>query len=150
DIIEGMKQRGLQMPVLLRVDNLLEAQIGLLNETFARAILTAGYQARYQGVFPIKVNQQCAAVEGMARGGSRYRHGLEAGSKAELLIALAHLDPETGYIICNGYKDEEFVDLALKSLRLGFKCVIVIETPTELPIILEASKRLGVRPMLGV
>ncbi|MCC6210336.1 MAG: biosynthetic arginine decarboxylase [Burkholderiales bacterium] len=150
EIIEGMKQRGLQMPVLLRLDNLLEAQIALLNDSFNKAIQTAGYQAEYRGVYPIKVNQQCAVIEEMARVGLRYGHGLEAGSKAELLIALAHLDPEKGYIICNGYKDEEFVDLALQALRLGFRCHIVLETPTELPIILEASRRLGVRPMLGV
>jgi len=150
DIIRGMQQRGLQMPVLLRLDNLLEAQIALLNETFNRAIKAAGYGAEYRGVFPIKVNQQCAVIEEMARVGEKYGHGLEAGSKAELLIALAHLEPEKGYIICNGYKDEEFVNLALQSLRMGFKCLIVLETPTELPIILEASRRLGVRPMLGV
>jgi arginine decarboxylase len=150
EIIKGMQQRGLQMPVLLRLDNLLEAQIQLLNETFAKAIQTAGYQAQYRGVFPIKVNQQCSVIEEMARVGAKYGHGLEAGSKAELLIALAYLEPETGYIICNGYKDEEFMDLALQSLRLGFRCIVVVETPTELPIILEASKRLGVRPMLGV
>jgi arginine decarboxylase len=72
------------------------------------------------------------------------------GQQAELLIALAYLDPDNGYIICNGYKDEEFVDLALQSLRLGFKCFFVLETPTELPLILEASKRLDVRPMLGI
>ena len=150
EIIRGMQQRGMQMPVLLRLDNLLEAQIALLNDTFNKAIQTLGYQAEYRGVFPIKVNQQCAVIEEMARVGLRYGHGLEAGSKAELLIALAHLEPDKGYIICNGYKDEEFVDLALQSLRLGFKCLIVLETPTELPIILEASKRLGVRPMLGV
>jgi arginine decarboxylase len=150
EIIAGMQQRGLQMPVLLRLDNLLEAQIALLNETFNKAIKAAGYGAEYRGVFPIKVNQQCAVIEEMARVGERYGHGLEAGSKAELLIALAHLEPDKGYIICNGYKDEEFVNLALQSLRLGFKCLIVLETPTELPIILEAAKRLGVRPMLGV
>src|SRR5688572_24701635 len=150
DIIAGMQQRGLQMPVLLRLDNLLEAQIALLNETFGKAIKSLGYQAEYRGVFPIKVNQQCSVIEEIARVGSFYGHGLEAGSKAELLIALAHLEPESGYIVCNGYKDEEFVDLALQSLRLGFKCIIVLETSTELPIILEASKRLGVRPMLGV
>jgi len=150
EIIEGMKQRGLQMPVLLRLDNLLEAQIRLLNESFGRAILATGYQAKYRGVFPIKVNQQCSVIEEMARVGAQYGHGLEAGSKAELLIALAHLEPDTSYIICNGYKDEEFVDLALQALRLGFKCIVVVETPTELPIILESAKRLGVRPMLGV
>jgi arginine decarboxylase len=150
EIIEGMKQRGLQMPVLLRLDNLLEAQIALLNETFGKAIQATGYQSKYRGVFPIKVNQQCSVIEEMARVGEKYGHGLEAGSKAELLIALAHLQPDSGYIICNGYKDEEFMDLALQSLRLGFKCIVVVETPTELPIILEASKRLGVRPVLGV
>ncbi len=150
DIIAGMQQRGMQMPVLLRLDNLLEAQIALLNDTFGQAIHKLGYGAEYRGVFPIKVNQQCAVIEEMARVGARYGHGLEAGSKAELLIALAHLEPDNGYIICNGFKDEEFVDLALQSLRLGFKCFFVLETPTELPIILEASKRLNVRPMLGV
>jgi len=150
ELIRGMQHRGLQMPALLRLDNLLEAQIALLNESFGRAMKTLGYQARYHGVFPIKVNQQCAVIEEIARAGGRYGHGLECGSKAELLIALAYLQPGDGHIICNGYKDEEFIDLALQSLRLGFKCFFVLETPTELPIILEASRRLGVRPMLGV
>jgi arginine decarboxylase len=150
DIIAGMQQRGLQMPVLLRLDNLLEAQIALLNESFRKAIQALGYQAEYRGVFPIKVNQQCQVIEEIARVGARYGHGLEAGSKAELLIALASLEPDGGYIICNGYKDEEFVDLALQSLRLGYKCFFVLETPAELPLILEASRRLEIRPMLGV
>ena len=150
DLIAGMQQRGLQMPALLRLDNLLEAQIALLNESFGRAIQALGYKAEYHGVFPIKVNQQCAVIEEIARVGARYGHGLECGSKAELLIALAYLEPDKGYIICNGYKDEEFVDLALQSLRLGFKCFFVLETPTELPLILEASRRLSVRPMLGI
>ena len=150
DLIAGMQQRGLQMPALLRLDNLLEAQIALLNDTFVKAIQALGYKAEYHGVFPIKVNQQCAVIEEIARVGARYGHGLECGSKAELLIALAYLQPDKGYIVCNGYKDEEFIDLALQSLRLGFKCFFVIETPTELPIILEASQRLGVRPMLGI
>src|SRR3974390_70911 len=150
DLIAGMQQRGMQMPVLLRLDNLLDAQIALLNDTFNNAMQALGYKSEYHGVFPIKVNQQCAVIEEIVRVGARYGHGLEAGSKAELLIALAYLDPANCYIICNGYKDEEFIDLALKSRPLGFKCFFVIEPPTELPIILEASRRLGVRPMLGV
>ena len=150
DIIAGMQQRGLQMPVLLRIENLLDAQISMLNESFRRAIQTLNYQAEYRGVFPIKVNQQCQVIEGIAGFGARFGHGLEAGSKAELLIALATLEPDTGYIICNGYKDEEFIDLALQALRLGYKCFMVLETPTELPLILEASRRLDIRPMLGV
>lgn len=150
DIIAGMQQRGLQMPVLLRIENLLDAQISMLNESFRRAIQALNYQAEYRGVFPIKVNQQCQVIEGIAGFGARFGHGLEAGSKAELLIALATLEPDTGYIICNGYKDEEFIDLALQALRLGYKCFMVLETPTELPLILEASRRLDIRPMLGV
>jgi arginine decarboxylase len=81
DMIAGMQQRGMQMPVLLRLDNLLEAQIALLNDTFNKAIQTLGYQSSYHGVFPIKVNQQCAVIEEIVRVGARYGHGLEAGSR---------------------------------------------------------------------
>jgi arginine decarboxylase len=150
DIIAGMRQRGLQMPVLLRIENLLDSQITILNEGFARAIAQLAYQGRYRGVFPIKVNQQCQVIEEIARFGAHFGHGLEAGSKAELLIALATLDPDSSHIICNGYKDEEFVNLGLQSLKLGYRCIFVIETPTELPIILECSRRLGIRPILGL
>ena len=150
DIIAGMQQRGLQMPVLLRIENLLDSQITLLNETFARAIANLNYRGSYRGVFPIKVNQQCQVIEEIARFGAGYGHGLECGSKAELLIALAHLDPDTSHIVCNGYKDEEFITLGLQSLKLGHRCIFVIETPAELPVILECSRRLGVRPILGL
>ncbi|MGB8436359.1 MAG: biosynthetic arginine decarboxylase, partial [Burkholderiales bacterium] len=150
DIIAGMQQRGLQMPVLLRIENILDAQISLLNESFGKAMRSLDYHGTYRGVFPIKVNQQCQVIEEIARFGARYGHGLEAGSKAELLIALASLEAGSGYIVCNGYKDAEFVDLGLQALKLGFKCIFVIETPAELPIILESSRALGIRPMLGV
>jgi len=149
-IIAGIRQRGLRMPVLLRIENLLDCQISLLNDTFNRAIRALQYRGEYRGVFPIKVNQQCQVIGEIARFGARYGHGLEAGSKAELLIALSYLEPDGGYIICNGYKDTEFVSLGLQALKLGYKCFFVIETPTELPIILEESRRLGIRPMLGV
>ncbi|MFM9884485.1 MAG: biosynthetic arginine decarboxylase, partial [Burkholderiales bacterium] len=150
DIISGMQERGLQMPVLLRIENILDAQISLLNESFGRAMRSLGYRGSYRGAFPIKVNQQCQVIEEIARFGSRYGHGLEAGSKAELLIALASMQPGTGYIVCNGYKDKEFITLGLHALKLGYTCFFVIETPTELPIVLETSRLLGIRPMLGV
>jgi arginine decarboxylase len=150
DIIAGMRERGLQMPVLLRIENILDAQVSLLNETFGRAMKSLGYRGSYRGVFPIKVNQQCQVIEEIAQFGARYGHGLEAGSKAELLIALATMDPEAGYIVCNGYKDTEFITLGLQAIRLGYRCFFVLETPTELPIVLETSRALGVRPMLGV
>jgi len=150
DVIAGMQQRGLQMPVLLRIENILDAQVSLLNESFGRAIRSLGYRGSYRGVFPIKVNQQCQVIEEIARFGSRYGHGLEAGSKAELLIALASMEPQAGYIVCNGYKDTEFITLGLQALKLGYRCFLVLETPTELPIVLETSRALGIRPMLGV
>jgi len=149
-IIAAMQQRGVQMPALLRIENILDAQISVLNDSFARAMQALGYRGSYRGVFPIKVNQQCEVIGEIARFGARYGHGLEAGSKAELLIALASLDPDSGYIVCNGYKDAEFINLGLRALKLGYKVFFVIETPTELPILLEEIKRVGIRPMLGV
>jgi arginine decarboxylase len=149
-IVAAMQQRGVQMPALLRIENILDAQISLLNESFGAAIRTLGYRGTYHGVFPIKVNQQCQVIAEISRFGARYGHGLECGSKAELLIALASLDPESGHIVCNGYKDAEFISLGLQAIKLGYKVFFVIETPTELPIILQESRRLDIRPMLGV
>ncbi|UWZ79949.1 biosynthetic arginine decarboxylase [Geoalkalibacter halelectricus] len=150
DIVAGVHQRDLQMPVLLRIENLLDSQIALLNESFRAAIAQQGYRGRYQGVFPIKVNQQRNVIEEIARFGARYNHGLEAGSKAELIVALSALSDSQALIVCNGYKDPEFIDLGLRARKLGYRCVFVIETPTELPIILERSRALGIRPLIGV
>lgn len=150
DIVDGMVERDLQMPVLLRIENILDAQIFRLNTAFQNAIEKLNYPAPYQGVYPIKVNQQAQVVEEIAAFGSRFNHGLEVGSKAEMLIALSTLKEPGSLIICNGYKDEEFIDLGLQGLKLGFKCFFVVETPAELGIILERSASLGVEPLLGV
>ncbi|PLX79100.1 MAG: arginine decarboxylase [Desulfuromonas sp.] len=150
EILDGIRQRGLQLPLLLRIENLLDAQIARLNESFRRTMQEQGYRGSYQGVFPIKVNQQRQVVEEIARFGAPYRHGLEAGSKAELVIALANLPADGSLVICNGYKDREFIDLGLRANQLGYRCVFVIETPSELPIILERSRALGIEPLLGV
>lgn len=148
DIVAGIEQRGHAMPVLLRIENLLDARITLLNESFRAAIASAGYGGEYRGVFPVKVNQQCQVIEEITRFGARYSHGLEAGSKAELVLALASLR-DGGLLICNGYKDREFIDLGLWAQKLGIRCFFVIESPTELPILLERSRALGVRPLIG-
>ncbi|MEZ5523364.1 MAG: biosynthetic arginine decarboxylase [Pseudomonadales bacterium] len=150
DIISGIRDRGMDMPVLLRIENLLDNSLSRLNEAFAAAIEQAGYQSCYRGVFPIKVNQQCHVIEEIARFGSRYHHGLEAGSKAELLVALANIRDDDSCIVCNGYKDQEFIDLGLMACQLGVNCFFVIETPNELPLILERSEALGVSPMIGL
>jgi arginine decarboxylase len=150
DMVRGLGERGLQMPVLLRVENLLDAQIARLNESFRTAMESLGYRGAYRGVFPIKVNQQRQVIEEIAAFGARYGHGLEAGSKAELIVALAMLRPGQGMVVCNGYKDEEFADLGLLARKIGYNCVFVIESPAELPIILSRSDALGVRPSIGV
>lgn len=150
EIIEGLKQRGLEMPVMLRLENLVDDRITILNQSFAQAIDEANYQGEYRGVFPIKVNQQSQVIAEIARFGARFDHGLEAGSKAELMIAMSTLSSKESLIICNGYKDTEFIDLGLQARRIGFKCFFVIETPKEVPMILERANRWGVEPLLGV
>jgi arginine decarboxylase len=150
DIVEGMIERDLQMPVLLRIENILDAQLMRLNEAFARAIKTTKYQSTYRGVYPIKVNQQAQVVEEIADFGARYKHGFEVGSKPEMIAALATLQEPGSLIICNGYKDQEFIELGLQAIKLGFECFFVIETPSELPIIIESSKAMQVEPSIGV
>ncbi len=150
EIVQGMKDRGLEMPVVLRIENLLDDRITALNEAFAKAMQDANYKSVYRGVFPIKVNQQCHVIEEIASFGARYHHGLEAGSKAELMIALSNIQDQESLIVCNGYKDAEFIELGLYARQMGFKCFFVIETLAELPIIIERSKAMGVKPLIGV
>ena len=121
EVIRGMRERGYDMPVLLRIENILDSQITLLHESFRKAIASLGYKGEYRGVFPIKVNQQQHTVEKIAQFGSRFHHGLEVGSKAELISAISQLKDPEACLICNGYKDEEFIDLGLSAVRMGFK-----------------------------
>ncbi len=150
DIIEGLRDRGTHLPVLLRFRDLLHSRITEINESFRKAIKNQGYKGEYRGVYPIKVNQQRQVIEEIAEFGKKYNYGLEAGSKPELIAALAHMHNPGAYIICNGYKDEEFIDLALHAQKMGLKVMLVLEMPSELGLILERSRRLGVLPNLGV
>lgn len=150
EIVEGMKARGFEMPVLLRIENILDHRLRLINESFRNAIDQLNYQNIYRGVFPIKVNQQRHVVEEIVNFGRQYHHGLEAGSKAELMVALASSPDNERYIVCNGYKDDEFVELGLRAIQLGWRCFFVLETLSELDVILRCSERLGVLPILGV
>jgi arginine decarboxylase len=150
NIVSGLKDRGLNMPVLLRFENLLDAQISFLNESFRSAIDNLGYKGQYQGVYPIKVNQQQQIVKEVTKFGRRYHHGLEVGSKAELIAALSEMKDKEACLVCNGYKDEEFIDLGLFAIKMGFKCFFVIEIPRELDIILERAKALDVHPNIGI
>jgi len=150
DIISGLHDRGMSLPLLLRFSDLLGSRIRLINESFKKAIADYGYQNEYRGVFPIKVNQQQQAVHDVVTFGAPYHHGLEAGSKAELIAALAYMRDPKAFLICNGYKDAEFIDLALSSLKMGLQTILVLETTDELSLILERSAALGIRPRMGI
>lgn len=150
DIVEGLSARGIGMPVLLRFGDILASRIAAINNSFKKAIAEGGYHGRFRGVYPIKVNQQQQVIEDVAAFGKPFNYGLEAGSKAELITALAYFNNPESLIVCNGYKDEEFIDLALYALKMGMQTILVIEMPSELPMILERAKRLGVRPRIGV
>ena len=150
DIVTGLRARGVTLPVLLRFGDILDSRISLLNETFLKAIRDAGYQGAYRGVYPIKVNQQQQVVDEITRFGRQYHHGLEAGSKAELTAAIPHIEDPEALVVCNGYKDEEFIDLALYSLKMGIQTLIVLEMPGELNMVLDRAQRIGVRPQIGI
>lgn len=150
DIAQGIRDRGFDLPVLVRIRDILDARIRALHESFNTAIREYEYKGHYRGVYPIKVNQQQQVVEEICEFGINYHHGLEAGSKAELIAAISFLKDPEAYLICNGYKDEEFIDLGLYALKMGIRCVLVVEMPSELDLILERSRTLGIKPILGV
>ncbi|QKX16377.1 biosynthetic arginine decarboxylase [Microbulbifer sp. YPW1] len=150
DIAHGATERGLGMPLLVRFDNLLDAQVARINNSFRSAIESSGYKNVFRGVFPIKVNQQCQVIEEIARAGRQFGHGLEAGSKAELIAALSILDNTDALIVCNGYKDEEFINLGLQAQRLGVQVFFVVETPSEVDTIIHCAEREQVEPNIGV
>lgn len=149
-ILQDLEQRGVASPMLLRVSSFLEAEIRQINQCFGDAITRVGYKAPYRGVFPIKVNQQAQVVDRIVEFGRPYNFGLEAGSKPELVIALAHRLAKESLIVCNGVKDAEFIRLAILSRRLGFNTVIVLESPKEAETVIEVTRELGIDPLLGV
>ena len=150
DIVSGAHDRGMGLPLLLRFSDLLGDRIRLINESFKKAITDYAYQNVYRGAFPIKVNQQQQAVHDVVTFGAPYHHGLEAGSKAELIAALAYMRDPDAFLICNGYKDAEFIDLALSSLKMGLQTILVLETTDELNLILSRAAALNIRPRMGI
>ena len=150
DVIEDIRERKLGFPCVLRFQDILRARVKFLNETFRGALRELGYQGQYFGVYPIKVNQMREVVEEVLDAGAPYHYGLEAGSKGELLVVLAlNADPEA-LTVCNGYKDEEYLRLALLGRKLGRKVVVVIEKLSELPALLQLAEELNVSPLIGL
>ncbi len=149
-ILHDLDERGIKSPMILRVSSYLENEIAHINESFADAIARVGYKGSYRGVFPIKVNQQAQVIDRIVEFGHKFNYGLEAGSKPELVIALAHRLAKEALIVCNGVKDAEFIQLAILSRRLGFNTVIVLESPKEADTVIEVYRELGIEPLLGV
>ena len=149
-IAEARSEYGLGFPMVLRFQDLLRHRVETINKAFNAAIEEAAYRNVYRGVFPIKVNQLREVVEEIMEAGAPFHFGIEAGSKPELLAALAiHRDPES-LIICNGYKDSLFIQNALMGRKLGKRVILVVEKLEELQQILAVSKEVGVEPMIGV
>lgn len=144
---------GLPLPLLVRFPDVLRHRVEALNSAFDYAVRSTGYGGRYQGVYPVKCNQDRHVVEDIVEFGEPFRFGLEAGSKPELLLAMSCLaargNPDA-LLICNGYKDDEYVSLALIARTMGLNTVIVLEQEEELDIVVDASRRLGVRPVVGM
>jgi arginine decarboxylase len=150
EVIAEARERGLIFPLLIRFQDLLRHRVEWINQAFIEAIREANYQNVYRGVFPIKVNQLREVVEEIMDAGKPYHFGLEAGSKPELMAALAiHSDPES-LIVCNGYKDNLFIQNALLGRKLGKKIIMVVEKLEELAAILQVSKEVGVEPLIGL
>lgn len=150
-LAQALEDRDLCLPLLIHFPNIIEDRITRLNACFSRAIAQYGYEGSYQGVFPIKVNQQRHVIKSVVRCGNQYKYGLEAGSKPELLIALAQLKGSSNaLLICNGYKDKAYVETALLARRLGYQSVLVIEQLSEVSLALEVAKQHDIQPVLGI
>ncbi|HZM62242.1 MAG TPA: biosynthetic arginine decarboxylase [Vicinamibacterales bacterium] len=149
ELVDRLQLRGISLPVLVRFTDILKHRLGDIHTAFHTAITQHQYQGGYSCVYPIKVNQQRQVVEEVHRFGKPYNFGLEAGSKPELLAVVALADNTTP-IICNGFKDAEFIETAMLGQKIGRNIIPVVEKYTELGLILEAAEKIGVRPQIGM
>src|SRR4051812_14661787 len=150
EVVNEARSRGLPFPLVIRFQDLLRHRVESVNSAFENAISEFNYRGKYRGVFPIKVNQLREVIEEIVDAGQPFHFGLEAGSKPELVAALAmHKDPES-LIICNGYKDPAFIRIALLGRKLGKLVIIVVEKLEELEQTIRASKEVGVEPHIGI
>src|SRR5262245_10914257 len=156
ELVDQLQARGIQLPILLRFTDILRHRVGELHEAFNQAMTEYEFQGKYVCVYPIKVNQQRQVVEEILDFGKPYNFGLEAGSKPELLAVLALTngggknDDGGTPIICNGFKDDEFIQMAMLARKLGKQVIPVVEKFTELECIVRHAEALKIRPVLGV
>ena len=150
DVVREAQSMNLPTPILIRFQDLLRHRVETLNRAFSRAIAENNYRGNYRGVFPLKVNQLREVVEEILDAGRPFHHGIEVGSKPEIFAGLAvHQDPES-LIICNGYKDRNYIRTALIGRKLGKKIIIVAEKVSEVQMIAKIAAELGVDPWIGM
>lgn len=150
EVVQEMRSQGVSLPAVIRFHDILRAQVRKINTTFAEVIKEANFNGEYCGVYPVKVNQMREVVEEIVDAGEKYNYGLEAGSKPELLSVLAYNNNPNALTVLNGYKDEDYLSLALMGRQLGRKVIIVIEKFSELPKLLKLSKEYNVKPLIGL
>lgn len=150
ELLDELALKDINPPVLLRFPNILDNRIEKISGCFERARAEYGYQGKYYNVYPIKVNQQRPVVEEIVRYGKKFNIGLEAGSKPELHAVLPIMDNPEALIVCNGYKDEDFIELALLAHKMGKKIFLVVEKLNELKLIIQIARRLNVVPNIGI
>ena len=148
-LVDTLVLRGISLPILIRFGDILRHRLSEIYQAFESAIAEHGYQGQYCCVYPIKVNQQRQVIEELFEYGRRFRFGLEAGSKPELLAVLALADNQTP-IICNGFKDDEYIEMVMLARKIGRHIIPVVEKYTELEMIAEHARRIGVRPAIGL
>jgi arginine decarboxylase len=149
ELVDTLLLRGISLPILVRFGEILRQRLGEIHQAFQNAIAEHSYRGEYRCIYPIKVNQQRQVVEEVFRFGQAHKDGLEAGSKPELLAVLAVADNETP-IICNGFKDDEYIEMVMLAKKIGRQIIPVVEKYTELDLITEHAQRVGVRPAIGL
>ena len=148
-LVDHLQLRGIGLPILIRFRDILKHRVGDIFNAFQSAMTQNSYEGKYFCVYPIKVNQQRQVVEEVLDFGRPYDFGLEAGSKPELLAVVALASNDTP-IICNGFKDAEFIEMAMLAHKMGRRIIPVVEKYTELGLILEYARKIGVRPQIGM
>lgn len=149
ELTQDLLDRGIRVPIMIRFPDIIKSRVELLNGCFQKAFQEHGYKGQYRGVYPIKVNQQKHLVQEIVRYGREHCMGLECGSKPELLVVLALMNTENAVVICNGFKDSEYIETALLSQKLGRNTIIVVDRKEELKLIVDSAKKLNMRPKIG-